>query len=647
MVGAQCALNLAVGAQPQSTAPIQTTRTPIKTLLKTPTAKDSFHFVIFGDRTGGVPAGLKVLRQAITDTNLIDPDLVMTVGDLIQGYNKSPEWIEQMSQYKSIMQTLNMNWYPVAGNHDIYWRGRGDAPEGHHESNYETHFGPLWYAFEHKKTGFIVLYSDEGNPKTNRKGFNNFGLQTMSDQQLAFLDQALKQLASSRQIFVFLHHPRWINRGGYANGNWDVVHKKLTDAGNVKAVFAGHIHQMRFDKPDDGIEYYTLGTTGGNLRADIPDAGYLHHINMVTVRSNRFSVSSIPVGAVFDPKQFTEKFIAQVNQARKIQPTQTSPELTISTDGACQGSIVIEVENPSHHTVQATLAFDAASGAGWGTTLDHQHLEIRSGQSQEIAFKVQRFSGTQEITSLPRVIFTPQLVTQDAVIRLPTQTLRLKIKPANLPDDFFANSIPRALTISGPESALEIPSSEIPLPQGPFTLEAWVKPTIDTGFNAIIAKTQSSGYSFFSDEGVPQFDVHLGGRYASASANEKLPLGKWSHLAGVFDGKQLILFIDGKPSGRVNATGQRRENDLSLFIGADPDRGNLPTRSFSGSIDEVRLSKTALYSDTFEPQRQLQANQDSVLMLKLDKRIGPFTFDRSGSNAIGRLGEKSKLIPVE
>ena len=71
-----------------------------ETALAVPVAKqeEAFQFLIYGDRTGGVPEGLSILEQAVTDTNLLDPDFVMTVGDLIQGYNETPEWIEQMKR---------------------------------------------------------------------------------------------------------------------------------------------------------------------------------------------------------------------------------------------------------------------------------------------------------------------------------------------------------------------------------------------------------------------------------------------------------------------------------------------------------------------------------------------------------------------
>ena len=54
----------------------------------------------------------------------------------------------------------------------------------------------------------------------------------------------------------------------------------------------------------DGIEYHTLATTGGGLDADMPDAGYLHHLNVVTVHPENVTVASLAIGAVIDPKEF-------------------------------------------------------------------------------------------------------------------------------------------------------------------------------------------------------------------------------------------------------------------------------------------------------------------------------------------------------
>ena len=274
-------------------------RSPVK--LEKPSAEDSFTFAIFGDRTGGPPSGLRVLAKAVAEMNTIGPDLVMTVGDLVQGYNQRDEWLAQAREFKAIMDRLIVPWFPVAGNHDVYWRGE-NRPENEHEGNYEAHFGPLWYAFEHKDCWFIVLYSDEGNPETGEKDFRKPECQTMSPRQIRFLDETLKLASDARHVFVFLHHPRWT--GGRYGDDWDRVHRLLREAGNVSACFAGHTHTMKFDGARDNIEYYTLATTGGHVPNGTinPFVGALHHYDLVTVRGDDFHVVAVPVGTVINPK---------------------------------------------------------------------------------------------------------------------------------------------------------------------------------------------------------------------------------------------------------------------------------------------------------------------------------------------------------
>ena len=89
-------------------------------VLPLPSEEDAFTFAVFGDRTGGQPEGVDVLADAVRDVNLIEPDLVMTVGDLINGYNRTDEWLIQMREFKAIMNRLLCPWFPVAGNHDVY-----------------------------------------------------------------------------------------------------------------------------------------------------------------------------------------------------------------------------------------------------------------------------------------------------------------------------------------------------------------------------------------------------------------------------------------------------------------------------------------------------------------------------------------------
>ncbi len=270
--------------------------------LSVPVSPEGFSFVILGDRTTGNREGLKVLQQAVAEINLLRPDFVINVGDMIQGYNQKTEWIQQAKEFKKILKMLDPPFFPVAGNHDVYWQGEG-RPSKEHEEDYEKVFGPLWYAFEHQNCYFIVLFSDEGNLETGEKTFNKPSAQTMSNEQFSWLRNTLKKATDAEHVFLFLHHPRWYE-GGYGR-DWRRVHQILKEAGNVSVVFAGHSHSMRYFGKKDGIEYFTLGTTGGHIPEKELARQARHHYFVMNVNSESYSISMVPVGQVQDPKKET------------------------------------------------------------------------------------------------------------------------------------------------------------------------------------------------------------------------------------------------------------------------------------------------------------------------------------------------------
>jgi hypothetical protein len=628
-----------------SAARFFTTREEAKQ-LPLPKEDAVFQFAIFGDRTGGVPEGLQVLEQAVIDTNLMDPDLVMTVGDLVQGYNQTPQWLAQKDEFQAIMNRLEMDWFPVAGNHDVYWQRQDpNKPLGQHEKNYEQHFGPLWYSFQHKNAGFLVLFSDEGNPETNEKGFNDPQLQMMSPRQLDFVKQALEQLKEQKHVFVFLHHPRWIG-GNYEGSNWEQVHETLVAAGNVSAVFAGHIHRMRYDGKRDGIEYYALATTGGNLSVDFPAAGFLHHFNVVTVHEDRFQVATIPVGGVIDPKTFTQDYLRELETLRNLTP-RTVQSLGLTPDGRVSGVLELAIDNPLPHPIDVSLT--ANISPDWQVSPDHQHTVVEAGKTQTMSFRFLREIPLESGVpvpdpwsnfQLPTLGLEADLIKEDTRLRVPGREFTASMTLGEVPEDFFSAASDRAFSFQKNESVelagIRIEHTAYQLPQGPFTLEAWVKSTSNEGSQGIVAKTQSSEYALFAHQGRPSFDVHLSGSYVTARANTELPLNQWVHVAGVFDGQQVALFVDGQPVATNPGSGVRTENQLPLWIAADPDGKGVATRPFLGLVDDVRLSTGVRYAAPFQPTKQHTPDPETVLLFHMDQTIGPFWVDHGPRGVLGR-----------
>jgi hypothetical protein len=66
--------------------------------------------------------------------------------------------------------------------------------------------------------------------------------------------------------------------------------------------------------------------------------------------------------------------------------------------------------------------------------------------------------------------------------------------------------------------------------------------------------------------------------------------GMWAHIAGVYDGGTMEIFVNGESIGSDDMTGVISASDLSLFIGADVSE---PTFA-KGAIDEVSIWNVAL-----------------------------------------------------
>jgi hypothetical protein len=619
------------------------TNRPAPKLLPLPREEGVFSFVIFGDRTTGKPEGLRILEQAVADVNLLAPDLVMTVGDLVQGYNDTAEWTKQALEYKAVMSGLRMPWFPVSGNHDIYWRGEG-RPKNEHEGNFEKHFGPLWYAVVHKNCWFVVLHSDEGDPETGKRDFDVPSAQRMSPGQFSWLSDTLGKAKGADHVFVFLHHPRWLE-GGYGD-DWRRVHALLRGAGNVSAVFAGHIHRMRWDGVRDGIEYFTLAGTGATLPGDVPAAGFLHEFHVVTVRKGRLDVAAIPVGAVMDPRKVTGEVSDHVLALTERFAPRTTRRIEIDAGFGADGTCEFEIANPVPRPIELLVLLDTADPA-FELGPDHQHVVLPGGAKRTVAFSVRRPAAPldRRFTGVDLVVKCDYLG-EALRITLPEKRFRVGITPPAGPEE-TDGAAEGALALDGETSCLRVEDGALALPDGPITVEAWLNATDLSGRRALVTKTESSEFGIFVSDGKPGFSIFVGDAYVNAvGAPHALAPGRWHHVAGEFDGSEARLYVDGALAAATRGAGARRRNRHALFVGADPDGSGKPTSFFAGQVDEVRISKVARYRGaSFTPELRFRADPETVLLLHLDRELGPWVPDASAARTtVDRLG-KAACVP--
>jgi hypothetical protein len=187
------------------------------------------------------------------------------------------------------------------------------------------------------------------------------------------------------------------------------------------------------------------------------------------------------------------------------------------------------------------------------------------------------------------------------------------------------------LALDGARAHLRIDDDRLPLADGPFTLECWLRAEEFRARMGVLCKTEGSEYGIFASEGVPEFLVHLGGRYATAkAARPVLQAGRWHHVAGVFDGAEVRLYVDGERIAAAPGRGARTRNALPLIGGADVDGRGEPSSAFRGELDEVRLAEGARYEGArFEPERRLEPDGETLLLLHMDAAAGTWAYDSS------------------
>jgi hypothetical protein len=278
---------------------------------------DNFQFAIIGDRTGGANVE-GTFELAMSQINLLQPEFVINVGDIIEGYTENKEELHaEWDEVSDMLNTLEMPFFRTPGNHDI-------ANEAAEEVWLERH-GAIYYHFVYKNVLFLVLDSEdpprvapEGikeklevykklqteNPEKAKEMLAEFMSDEavvaallkpieFDDEQVSFIEKTLGQYPDVRWTFLFLHEPAWEK----PSESFKTIQNLLKMRNHT--FFAGHLHYYDYDNID-GHEHITMGPAGASFHQEGP--GNVDHIMWVTMTEDGPQMGNIALKGLFDRK---------------------------------------------------------------------------------------------------------------------------------------------------------------------------------------------------------------------------------------------------------------------------------------------------------------------------------------------------------
>jgi len=184
----------------------------------------------------------------------------------------------------------------------------------------------------------------------------------------------------------------------------------------------------------------------------------------------------------------------------------------------------------------------------------------------------------------------------------------------------------KALSLNGAGDAVEIPHADSLNMTSAVTMEMWVKLASDGGNDSEVGLEKGgwepgeySLYAFYvpGNGSAVQFK-DLPEACADANSGHLGPDlrdDQWHHLAGVWDGKEIFLYVDGVLEVSVKCAGKLGKNTQSVYIGSR----TASVRFLKGSVDEVRIYSRALSEaevkkdkETFGPSAVSKAGKLAV-----------------------------------
>lgn len=204
-----------------------------------------------------------------------------------------------------------------------------------------------------------------------------------------------------------------------------------------------------------------------------------------------------------------------------------------------------------------------------------------------------------------------------------------------------------SLSLNGYGAYVNVPASESLNITSQITVEAWINTNVSYTQQGIVEhydwSSGGSGYVLRVNwQGKFEF-VLIGSstQYSAIQSTTTVMSGTWYHVAAVLDGNQQRIYVNGVLEASTNTYFGASGGTADLKIGTTLYNASQDAISFSGLIDEVRITAAARYGESFVPQRYLTSG-GVFESPNVDETRGAWSFaqtadDNSGNSNHGIL----------
>lgn len=128
----------------------------------------------------------------------------------------------------------------------------------------------------------------------------------------------------------------------------------------------------------------------------------------------------------------------------------------------------------------------------------------------------------------------------------------------------------------------------------PFSLEAWVKPALTSGFSVLLARdSDPDGYALYFASNVATFERIKSGD-SKVIEGASVSTSKYNHIVAIFDGSLLHLYVNGAAVASGPSTSSIPGASTNFYIATDrPSSGH----EYEGDMDEAAVYDHALTAE--------------------------------------------------